>query len=87
MQERDRRRLTRIIKSDRRANLPQIASDFNAGPSTSVTVRTIQRTIIDSRFQLNPADERVRVWRQPHESMDPTCQQGTVQTDGGSVMV
>ncbi|GFU90037.1 transposable element tcb2 transposase [Trichonephila clavipes] len=27
-----------------------------------------------------------RVWRQPHESMDPACQQGTVQADGGSVM-
>ncbi|GFU75714.1 uncharacterized protein TNCV_1651741 [Trichonephila clavipes] len=26
------------------------------------------------RFQLNRADGRVRVWRQPHGSMDPTCQ-------------
>ncbi|GFV42546.1 HTH_Tnp_Tc3_2 domain-containing protein [Trichonephila clavipes] len=34
---------------------------------------------VESRFQLNGADECVRVWRQPHESMDPTCQQGTVQ--------
>ncbi|GBL83399.1 hypothetical protein AVEN_110703-1 [Araneus ventricosus] len=30
---------------------------------------------------------RVRVWRQPHESIDPTCQQGTVQSNGASVMV
>ncbi|GBO09083.1 hypothetical protein AVEN_235992-1 [Araneus ventricosus] len=29
----------------------------------------------------------IRVWRQPHESMDPACQQGTVQGGGGSVMV
>ncbi|GBN37511.1 Transposable element Tcb2 transposase [Araneus ventricosus] len=29
----------------------------------------------------------IRVWRQPHESMDPACQQGTVQAGGGSVMV
>ncbi|GFT22503.1 uncharacterized protein TNCV_3274631 [Trichonephila clavipes] len=40
-----------------------------------------------SRFQLNRADGRVRVWRQPHESMDPTYQQGTVQAGGGSAMV
>ncbi|GFX21521.1 HTH_Tnp_Tc3_2 domain-containing protein [Trichonephila clavipes] len=45
MQERDQRRLTRTIKRDRRATLPQIAEDFNAG-SSSVTVRTIQRNII-----------------------------------------
>ncbi|GBO31765.1 hypothetical protein AVEN_175800-1, partial [Araneus ventricosus] len=51
MQERDQRRLTRIIKRDRRATLPQIAADFNAGPSTSVSVRTIRRNIIDMGFQ------------------------------------
>ncbi|GFW38806.1 uncharacterized protein TNCV_3881731 [Trichonephila clavipes] len=32
----------------------------------------------ESRFQLNRADRRVWVWRQPDESMDPTCQQGTI---------
>ncbi|GBL84127.1 hypothetical protein AVEN_118545-1 [Araneus ventricosus] len=52
MQKRDQRRLTRIIKHDRRAtSLPQIAADFNAGPSTSVSVRTIQRNIIDMGFR------------------------------------
>ncbi|GBL86768.1 hypothetical protein AVEN_96009-1 [Araneus ventricosus] len=51
MQERDQRRLTRIIKRDRRATLLQIAADFNAGPSTSVSVRTIQRKIIDMGFR------------------------------------
>ncbi|GFT42122.1 HTH_Tnp_Tc3_2 domain-containing protein [Trichonephila clavipes] len=33
-QERDQRRLTRIIKRGRRATLPQIAADFNANHST-----------------------------------------------------
>ncbi|GFX90535.1 transposable element Tcb2 transposase [Trichonephila clavipes] len=33
----------------------------------------------ESRFQLNRVDGRVRVWRQPHEFMAPTCQQRTVQ--------
>ncbi|GFV55400.1 HTH_Tnp_Tc3_2 domain-containing protein [Trichonephila clavipes] len=32
MQERDQRRLTRIIKQDRRATLPQIVADFNTEP-------------------------------------------------------
>ncbi|GFX48028.1 HTH_Tnp_Tc3_2 domain-containing protein [Trichonephila clavipes] len=51
MQERDQRRLTRVINRDRRATLPQIVGDFNAGPSTSVTMRTIQRNIIDMGFR------------------------------------
>ncbi|GFW18835.1 transposable element Tcb2 transposase [Trichonephila clavipes] len=130
MQGRDERRLTRIIKRDRRETLPQIAADFSAGPSTSVTVRTIQRNIIgkgfrsrtrvplltarqkalrlawahqhrhwtvddwrhiawfdESRFHLNRANGRVWIWRLFHESMDPTCQKGTVQVGGGSMMV
>ncbi|GFW13923.1 uncharacterized protein TNCV_4700581 [Trichonephila clavipes] len=39
---------------------------------------------VESRFQLNRADGRVQVWRQPHESMNPIFQQGTIQD---SVMV
>ncbi|GFV62085.1 HTH_Tnp_Tc3_2 domain-containing protein [Trichonephila clavipes] len=104
IEERDHQRQKTIIKRYRRANLPQIAADFDDGPSTIVTVRNIHRNFIDvgfrnrrptrkhvarndeSRFQLNPADGRVRVWRQPQESMDPTCQQGTIQVGGCSVM-
>ncbi|GFX28986.1 transposable element Tcb2 transposase [Trichonephila clavipes] len=41
----------------------------------------------ESCFQLNRADGRVRVSRKPHEFMDPTCQQGTVQAGGGSMIV
>ncbi|GFV44928.1 uncharacterized protein TNCV_1716761 [Trichonephila clavipes] len=44
MQERDQRRLTRIIKRDRRATVPQIAADFNAGPSTSSTCEPFNET-------------------------------------------
>ncbi|GBM77270.1 hypothetical protein AVEN_265575-1 [Araneus ventricosus] len=50
-QVQDQRRLTRIIKRDRCATLPQIAAYFNAGPSTSVSLRTIQRNIIDMGFR------------------------------------
>ncbi|GBM29067.1 hypothetical protein AVEN_233239-1 [Araneus ventricosus] len=51
MQERDQRRLLRIIKRDKRVTIPQIAAYFNVGPSTSVSVRTIQRNIIDMGFR------------------------------------
>ncbi|GFT00845.1 HTH_Tnp_Tc3_2 domain-containing protein [Trichonephila clavipes] len=52
MQKRDQRRLTRIMKYDRRATLPQIAADFNARPSTNVTMQTIQRNIIEMGFRI-----------------------------------
>jgi hypothetical protein len=45
----------------------------------------------ESHFQLYRANVcgsvRVWVWRKTHESMEPVCQQGTVQAAGGSVMV
>jgi Transposase. len=46
VQEQDQRQLKRIVQSNRSANLPQIA-----GPSTSVSMRTIRRNIIDMGFQ------------------------------------
>ncbi|GFV57448.1 transposable element Tcb2 transposase [Trichonephila clavipes] len=85
IQERDEQQLMRIIKHDRRASLLQIVSDFNAGPSTSVTKHAAWSN--ESRFQLNRVDGRVRVWRQTHEYMNFTCQPRTVQVGGGSVMV
>ncbi|GFW09652.1 transposable element Tcb2 transposase [Trichonephila clavipes] len=104
MQERDQRQLMRIIKRDRRVILPQMASYFNSGPSTTrhkalylAWVRQHRHWTVDgwkhvawpdaSRFQLNRAGGRIQEWRQPHESMNPTCQQGTVQAGGVSVMV
>ncbi|GBM79531.1 hypothetical protein AVEN_209503-1 [Araneus ventricosus] len=41
----------RILKRDRRATLPRIAADFNDGASTSVSVRTVQRTVINMGSQ------------------------------------
>ncbi|GBN91397.1 hypothetical protein AVEN_107730-1 [Araneus ventricosus] len=40
LKELDHCRQTQILKRDRRAILPQIATDFNDGASTSVRVRT-----------------------------------------------
>lgn len=42
---RNHRRLTRIIKRDRRAAIPQISADSRTGASTSVSVLTVQRTM------------------------------------------
>lgn len=44
MKERYHRRLTRLLKRDRLATLPQIKADFNAETSTSVSVRGVQGT-------------------------------------------
>ncbi|GBN20098.1 hypothetical protein AVEN_25187-1, partial [Araneus ventricosus] len=43
----DHSRQTRILKRDRRATLHHIATDFNDGESTSVSVRSLQRTVIN----------------------------------------
>ncbi|GFU17908.1 HTH_Tnp_Tc3_2 domain-containing protein [Trichonephila clavipes] len=49
--KKDQRRLTRIINPDRRSTLMQIAADFNAELSTSVTMWPIQKNIIDMGFR------------------------------------
>ncbi|GBN40735.1 hypothetical protein AVEN_6553-1 [Araneus ventricosus] len=51
LKELDHLRQTRIHKRDRRATLPHIAADFNDGASTSVSVRTVQRTVINMGSQ------------------------------------
>ncbi len=40
----------------------------------------------ESRFLLRHSDDRVRIWRKEHESMDPSCLVSTVQA-GDGVMV
>ncbi len=41
----------------------------------------------ESRFLLQHSDDRVRIWRKGHESMDPSCLVSTVQAGVGGVMV
>ena len=41
----------------------------------------------ESRFTLFQNDGRVRVWRQPHKALDPSCVTPTVQASGGSMMI
>lgn len=132
LNDRDRRRLCRIVNVNRHATLRQITAGINVGRTRDVSDRTVRRNLSslgygsrrptrvplltarhrlqrlswarehigwsldqwktvawsdESRFQLVRADGRVRVWRRPHEAMDPNCQQGTVQAGGGSIMV
>ncbi|GBO41038.1 hypothetical protein AVEN_186465-1 [Araneus ventricosus] len=49
--ERDCLCLTRNLKRVRRATLPQIAAHFNAGALRNVSVRTVERAIIDMGFR------------------------------------
>ncbi|GFS66096.1 transposable element Tcb1 transposase [Trichonephila clavipes] len=57
-----------LATRDRRATLPQIAADFKAGPSTSVTVRTIQRNIIDMGFR-SRRPTRVSLLTERHKAL------------------
>ncbi len=41
----------------------------------------------ESRFLLRHSDDRDRIWRKEHESMDPSCLVSTVQAGDGGVMV
>ena len=41
----------------------------------------------ESPFNILRNDGRVRVWRQPHEAMDPSCLVHTAQGNGGTVKV
>ncbi|GFV31569.1 hypothetical protein TNCV_4938801 [Trichonephila clavipes] len=38
-------------------------------------------------IELHVLPGRLRIWRQAHEAMDPTCQVGTVPGHGGSIIV
>ncbi|GBN83709.1 hypothetical protein AVEN_209702-1 [Araneus ventricosus] len=50
LKERERRWLTRNLNRSRRATLPQIAADFSAWALRNISVRTVERTIIDMGF-------------------------------------
>ncbi|GFU99852.1 hypothetical protein TNCV_506731 [Trichonephila clavipes] len=63
------------------------STDVRAFHECTVNIRNPKHFALSyaSRFQLNQADGCVRVGRQPHESMHPTCKQWTVQAGGGSM--
>ncbi len=41
----------------------------------------------ESRFLLRHSDDRVRIWRKGHESMNPSCLVSMVQAGGGVMVV
>jgi hypothetical protein len=41
----------------------------------------------ESRFTIFCTDGHVKIWRNPHEAMDPSCLVPTVHSSGGGIMV
>ncbi|GBN50390.1 hypothetical protein AVEN_185885-1 [Araneus ventricosus] len=41
------RRLSRLVKQNRRQTVAQLTAEYNAGPSASVSEHTVQRTLLD----------------------------------------
>ncbi|GBL64883.1 hypothetical protein AVEN_183668-1 [Araneus ventricosus] len=42
-----RRRLSRLVKQNRRQRVAQLEAEYNAGPSANVSEHTVQRTLLD----------------------------------------
>ncbi|GBN39129.1 hypothetical protein AVEN_20436-1 [Araneus ventricosus] len=47
IKEKGRRRLSRLVKQNRRQTVAQLRAQYNAGPSASVSEHTVQRTLLD----------------------------------------
>ncbi|GBN50277.1 hypothetical protein AVEN_27543-1 [Araneus ventricosus] len=73
-------RTTQILKRDRRTILPQIAADFNDGSSTSVSVQTVQRTVINMGSQ-SRMPTRVPLLTALHKALLPLLDPTTLPLD------
>ncbi|GBO10926.1 hypothetical protein AVEN_240179-1 [Araneus ventricosus] len=47
IKEKGRRRLSRLVKQNRRQTVGQLTAQYNAGPSANVSKHTVQRTLLD----------------------------------------
>ncbi|GBN36957.1 hypothetical protein AVEN_127469-1 [Araneus ventricosus] len=47
IKEKGRRRLSRLVKQNRRKTVVQLTAQYNEGPSTNVSEHTVQRTLFD----------------------------------------
>ncbi|GBM10381.1 hypothetical protein AVEN_169670-1 [Araneus ventricosus] len=47
IKEKGHQRLSRLVKQNRRQTVAQLTAQYNAGPSTSVSEHTVQRTLLD----------------------------------------
>ncbi|GBN21277.1 hypothetical protein AVEN_29567-1 [Araneus ventricosus] len=47
IKEKGRRRLSRLVKQNRRQTMAQLTAQYNAGPSASVSEHIVQRTLLD----------------------------------------
>ncbi len=90
------RTLKQMGSSSRRPHRVPLLSAKNRKQRLQFTQAHQNWTILDwknvawsdeTRFLLRHSDDRVRIWRKEHESMDPSCLVSTVQAGGGGVMV
>ncbi|GFU95125.1 uncharacterized protein TNCV_4139091 [Trichonephila clavipes] len=66
--KRDHRQLKRTVTRGRHLTFPQTAAYLNAGPSASVNVGTVQRTLIDMDFHRRKPS-RVPLLNQWHKAL------------------
>ncbi|GBM12195.1 hypothetical protein AVEN_21004-1 [Araneus ventricosus] len=50
IKEKGRRRLSRLVKQNRRQTVAQLTAQYNAGSSVSVSENTVQQTLLDMRL-------------------------------------
>ncbi|GBO32269.1 hypothetical protein AVEN_135358-1 [Araneus ventricosus] len=48
IKEKGRRRLSRLVKQNRRQTVAHLTAQYNAGPSASISEHTVQRTLLDT---------------------------------------
>ncbi|GBL90891.1 hypothetical protein AVEN_189497-1 [Araneus ventricosus] len=83
-----RRRLSRLVKQNRRQTVAQLTAQYNAGPSASVSEHTVQRTLLDTGLcsrrptrvpLLTKRHRQLRLqWAREHRdwTMEESCQVG-----------
>ncbi|GBM71171.1 hypothetical protein AVEN_193851-1 [Araneus ventricosus] len=54
IEEKGRRRLSRLAKQNRRQTVAQLTAQYNADPSTSVSEHTVQRTLLEGLCSRRP---------------------------------
>ncbi|GBM71636.1 hypothetical protein AVEN_269189-1 [Araneus ventricosus] len=72
IKEKGRRRLSRLVKQNRRQTVAQLTAQYNTGPSASVSEHAVQRTLLDMGL-CNRRTTRVPLLTKRHRQL---CLQG-----------
>ncbi|GBM33763.1 hypothetical protein AVEN_47058-1 [Araneus ventricosus] len=68
IKEKGRRRLSCLVKQNRRQTVAQLTDQYNAGPITSVSEHTVQRTLLDMGL-CSRRPTRVPLLTKPHRQL------------------